>query len=117
MSHRLIFGMMGLRPPGHYGPHCGQCNAPIMFNKIRKRNGKCDTCNGFKVHQCGYEQRDQLMHDPNKENMLSTDFWLDNGVWYGELDIQYNTQDLRPIYHFRVLNCPFCGILLKDLEK
>lgn len=110
MAQRLIFGGIFIRVPGHYGPFCVQCNAPIMFDRLRKRNSKCDKCNGFTIHSC--KEAESVMFDPNKENSIHHELWRDGDRWYGELD--WNpTMEYSPPYHFRVLNCPFCGILLK----
>lgn len=115
MAMRIAFGGLFIQKPGHYGPFCNQCNAPIMYGKFRRSNGKCDKCSGFNVHDCRYENKDFIMHDPNIENCLS-DCWLDSGVWYTELDNNMRGEHSPP-FHFKILHCPYCGIDLKTLEK
>lgn len=113
MSIRIIAPWASMYLPGYYGPICEKCTRPITFAKLRQRNGKCDECNGFKVHSC--EKAFEVRNDPNIINSINNEFWLENGKWYGEVSDHYDmVEGLKmPPKHFELIFCPFCGIELK----
>jgi hypothetical protein len=116
MAMRITFPGVNITVPGHYGPLCS-CGSPILFDQFRKlKTGKCDKCNGFKIHNCEEAYKEVNRYDPNIVNGIDNEFWFDGKDWYGELSVKGSTDLFTPLYHFKLTNCPFCGKDLKEFE-